>query len=116
MWLELTAASAAWLAHGAWYAGRAKRRAWLDFGARYGARCWAPALPWLGAFLGVLAGACWIEAHGAVLGSCSWLVAMLAAASFNAIAAPLAPRWFIGASTAAGLLLVTALAGWMHGA
>jgi hypothetical protein len=110
LWLELIGFGAAWLAHAAWYAGRAKRSHLLGRGRR---SRW---LPWLAAPLVLVTLASWAGAHGALLGACFGVLSLTSAASFNAILAPYSPRAFLVASALATVILVVGLAGWAHGA
>lgn len=113
MWLELAGSGAAWLAHTTWYVGRAKRRAlfgaWLS--DRGGVALSVSAWAWL-----TLALTCWIAEHGSTLGTACWLAAVTAAASFNAVAAPLAPRGILVGAGLATLGAGVGLIGWIRGA
>jgi hypothetical protein len=110
-WRELLAGGAAWLAHLAWYAGRAKRRSVApEAGPR---RASGRELSWLATFMLVVSWASWVSAHGPALGSGSALAALTAAASINTLLAPLSPRmWWVLGGSALGALLV-GLVGWL---
>jgi hypothetical protein len=60
--------------------------------------------------------ASWITAHGAALGGSAALAAVTAAASLNALAAPLGPRLLSALGGASLMAVVVGLIGWITGA
>ena len=115
MWLELAGGAAAWLAHLLWYFASPVRCRSMGLNARFTESRAVPHLRGPGLLLAGLSLAIWIRAHGSALGSCSALAALMAAASVNAIVAPLARRGLLvfGVLALAGLLAATL--GWLSG-
>lgn len=112
MWLELAGAAALWLAHSLGYAAAAKRGRALGLEP---ART-RPALRAAALLLASVGSLFWMRQHGPALGACSTLAALIAAASVNAIVAPLAARSFWALSALSATALVIGIGGWLSGA
>jgi hypothetical protein len=116
MWLELAGGAAAWLAHVLWYLASPSRCRTLELGSwltqpHAGWLLRASALVLISASL-----AFWVQAHGLALGTGSAIAALTAAASLNAIVAPLTAQGLLAFAALAFVALAVGTWEWLHGA
>jgi hypothetical protein len=114
MWLELAGSGSAWLSHLLWYLTLEEPRRALRLPVAFSLHARRARI--LAAILAISSIGFWAAAHGVVLGGCVALAAWMAAASTNAIIAPLKLRALaVGAAIAAAALFI-GTGGWLYGA